>query len=124
MPDANALLDCGTDSARRRHAARGETCRACDAPAASTRPEDLAAYVRRLENRNINLQAANARLRADLDAVKDWTRLLQHNQRMAAKLADVDRTFKALLRSRYLDHDALDREHRRIFSASSTGVAV
>lgn len=30
MPHPNALLPCGTESARRRHAAHGQQCRTCD----------------------------------------------------------------------------------------------
>lgn len=30
MPGPNEVLPCGTESARRRHAAHGQTCRTCD----------------------------------------------------------------------------------------------
>ncbi|MFF0821197.1 hypothetical protein ACFYUR_12500 [Micromonospora haikouensis] len=84
----NAILPCGTDSARRRHAAHGQTCPVCDA-----------APVRSV-----------AALSAD-------------NARLARRLEDAGRVMATLLSFPVIRHEALDREHRRLFPTSRKGAA-
>lgn len=116
-PGANDLLPCGTDSARRRHAAHGLTCRTCDTTPAP-RDGELSAYAHRMQRRVMGVESSNAKLRRQIAELADWARLLNDNHTMAARLTDVEQVLTALLQTPTIRHEAVDRAHRRIFPTS------
>lgn len=107
MLSPNALLPCGTDSARRRHAAHGQPCAVCDT---TTVTADAATV------RDLQLITENRDLRQQVKAVANWTRLLADNERLTARLDDADHALTALLRQPVIRHEAVDRIHRHLFS--------
>ncbi|MEV1315330.1 hypothetical protein AB0J14_04515 [Micromonospora arborensis] len=116
-PGPNDLLPCPSESARRRHAAHGRTCRTCDTTPAP-RDGELSAYAHRMQRRVMGVESSNAKLRRQLADVADWVRLLNDNQTMAAQLAEVEQVFTALLQVPVIRHEAVDRAHRRLFPTS------
>ncbi|MFD6565347.1 hypothetical protein [Micromonospora profundi] len=118
----NAVLPCGTESARRRHAAHGQNCRACFYVPAD-QDADLAVSVRRLQRRVASVETTNARLRRQVAELADWARLLDDNNTMADRLANVEKELAELLRSGFVSRDAVDRAYRRIFPTSRQEVA-
>lgn len=58
MPGPNDVLACPSDSARRRHAARGRSCRTCDS--VTRRVEDTARARLAQENRLLRARLADA----------------------------------------------------------------
>jgi hypothetical protein len=109
----NAVLPCGTTSARRRHAAHGQTCAACDTTISA---EPAAA-------RDLQVLAENQALRKQIKAVARRTRLLADNKRLTARLNDADHALTALLQQPVIRHEAVDRIHRRLFPARKGSAA-
>lgn len=116
-PGANDLLPCPSTSARRRHAAHGQTCDTCD-NATGFNDWDWSAYAHRMQLRVMSVESGNAVLRRQLAELADWARLLDDNQTMAARLDDAGQVFTALLQTPAIRHEAVDRAHRRIFPTS------
>lgn len=117
MPHPNAVLPCPSTSARRRHAAHGQTCTTCD-NATGFNDWDWSAYAHRMQLRVMSVEAGNTDLRRQLAELSDWAGLLNDNETMADRLADVEQTFTALLQTPVIRHEAIDRAHRRLFPTS------
>lgn len=116
-PGVNDVLPCPSTSARRRHAAHGQTCTTCD-NATGFNDWDWSAYAHRMQLRVMSVEAGNTDLRRQLADLSDWAGLLNDNESMAAQLAEVEQTFTALLQTPAIRHEAIDHAHRRIFPTS------
>lgn len=85
----NDVLPCPSESARRRHAAHGQTCQVCEVTPGAA---DERAALRQAED----------------------------NLFLTRRLAEVDRVIRTFLQFPVIRHEALDREHRRLFPQPRT----
>lgn len=116
-------MPCGTESARRRHAAHGRTCQVCESTPAprpvhvcrecgvAGRPSVIA-YHAELEQR-----VANAERR--VAEVADWVRIAEENARLRQHLGDVGRAFAAMSMATTVDRALVQRWRRRLFNPTA-----